>query len=288
MICIYHSKDFDGYCSAAIVKKKFPEVKLIGHDHGLEFDLTQIENEPVYIVDISFPIETMIEISKRSSNQLTWIDHHLPKMKEYVDYISTNDNYCRSHLNDQKAACELTWEYLFPELRMPIVVDLLGKLDTYRNHNTPEWYERILPFQFGIMLKANSPETFPVMLLENDIEYRHIPDIIDNYITKGKMIMEYQEQQDKNLCKKAFEIDFYGYRAICVNGTGGSETLKSVYDPEKHDIMILFTYNGKFWTVSLRSTKDNVDCSSLAAKFGGSGHFHASGLKLLNINEIIK
>lgn len=34
MICIHYDRDLDGFCSGAIVKKKFPDCKLIGWDYG--------------------------------------------------------------------------------------------------------------------------------------------------------------------------------------------------------------------------------------------------------------
>ena len=34
MKCFYHRIDFDGVCSAAIVKAKYPECELIGIDYG--------------------------------------------------------------------------------------------------------------------------------------------------------------------------------------------------------------------------------------------------------------
>ena len=44
---------------------------------------------------------------------------------------------------------------------------------------------------------------------------------------------------------------------------------------EEYDMFIGFSYNGKGWNYSLRSTK--VDCSQIAMKYGGGGHKGASG-----------
>ena len=44
---------------------------------------------------------------------------------------------------------------------------------------------------------------------------------------------------------------------------------------EEYDMFIGFSYNGKSWNYSLRSTK--VDCSQIAMKYGGGGHKGASG-----------
>lgn len=43
--------------------------------------------------------------------------------------------------------------------------------------------------------------------------------------------------------------------------------------------MIVFVRDGKKWTVSLYSKKDNVDCSKIATKYGGGGHKKAAGFE---------
>jgi len=56
MYCIYHSRDNDGYCSGAIVKKKYPDVILIGYDYGQTIPFDQIKkNEPVIILKRYYP-----------------------------------------------------------------------------------------------------------------------------------------------------------------------------------------------------------------------------------------
>lgn len=86
MICIYHNKDLDGYCSGAIVKLKYPDCKMIGYDYGqpLELDIT---GEPIIMVDVSVPMTTMKKLSQLSNHQLTWIDHHASAIKDYNEYI---------------------------------------------------------------------------------------------------------------------------------------------------------------------------------------------------------
>ena len=53
-----------------------------------------------------------------------------------------------------------------------------------------------------------------------------------------------------------------------------AKELKSLNE-EEYDMFIGFSYNGKSWNYSLRSTK--VDCSQIAMKYGGGGHKGASG-----------
>ncbi len=89
--------------------------------------------------------------------------------------------------------------------------------------------------------------------------------------------------------RAAFEIEFEGLRAICLNqGAFSSNTLQTVYDPEKHDIMLGFQFNGRFWNVSLRSAKDEVDVSVIAKSRGGGGHKAAAGFEAKTFEGIFK
>lgn len=68
-------------------------------------------------------------------------------------------------------------------------------------------------------------------------------------------------------------------RCICLNTPlFSSQSFDSVYDPEKHDLMVPFAElaNGK-WKVSLYSTKPEIDCGAIAKTFGGGGHKQAAG-----------
>lgn len=280
MICIYHNKDLDGYSSGAIVKRKFPDVKLIGWDYGNPIP-NLVQGEEVIMIDISFPMKDMIEISKYC--KLTWIDHHISAKKEYdawEDKEKKNINYV---YNLGVAACEIGWEYYFPDEPIPEAITLLGEYDTWRNQDKKRWEERILPFQFGMRNICTSPETFPLDV----IGYGGMA-VVNDICKIGEAILNYQRGQDTLACgRAAFERNFERYTAICLNqGAFSSETLKSVYDPKIHDIMIGFQFNGRFWNVSLRSIGDVVDCSSIAKRRGGGGHKNAAGFEAKTFEEI--
>jgi oligoribonuclease NrnB/cAMP/cGMP phosphodiesterase (DHH superfamily) len=158
-VCIYHSRDLDGWMSAAIVKKWFlgnnheggvvhsfennwerptcmvntpNELSMLGWDYGDEIpDLS--EYDKVIMCDISFPKEEMVQIDLKSKDGLHWIDHHLSAIKAN-NFNSERDG--KSHhvagLRDTNfAACELTWKYFFPNKEMPEIVRLLGRYDCF-------------------------------------------------------------------------------------------------------------------------------------------------------------
>jgi oligoribonuclease NrnB/cAMP/cGMP phosphodiesterase (DHH superfamily) len=277
MICIYHDKDLDGSCSGAIVKKKFPEVVLIGYDYGQPIPWDKIpEGEPVIMVDVSLPMSDMEKLSRHSHFQFTWIDHHASAIAEYNQYF-WNGAEPKAILKDGTAACEIAWQYFFPEEKLPTSVILLSKYDTWKNEDKELWEDIILPFQFGMRLTKYTAETFPQYMLTI------IAVDIDAIVEKGEIILRYQAEQNAAAMKGSFVIDLLNYRVLaCNNGGFNSQAFESVWDEEKHDIMMPFRYNGKFWTCSLYTTKD-IDVSEIAKQLGGGGHRKAAGFQCSEI-----
>src|SRR6478752_505357 len=111
MICIYHSRDLDGYCSGAIVKYKYPNAKLIGFDYGQKLPMDEIPSgEPIIMVDVSLPMHEMEELSKHSGYNMTWIDHHISAISDYKNH----DHFgITAVLENGISACEGAWKYLF-------------------------------------------------------------------------------------------------------------------------------------------------------------------------------
>lgn len=312
MICIYHSRDLDGYSSGAIIKHKHPEAKLIGYDYGLPFPWDQIPaGEKVIMVDVSIPMEDMEKLAKLSGD-LKWIDHHKSAIDDFYNYFSPKFNFDKNALDFRNggglniqdgnqnyiiktrlqigiAACEIAWMDMFGDVRMPDAIKFLGQYDTWRKEEVgPErWNDEILAFQFGMRMICNSAESFPATLLNEDDEKYH--DLMVDTLNTGLTVLKYQQQVNKTQCKKSFPFLWNGLRCICLNGGGfNSDVFKSVYDPEKYDIMMPFQFNGTFWTFSLYSDKEHIDCSALAKQMGGGGHKGAAGFQVSDIKEVFQ
>jgi len=303
MIVITHSKDLDGHASGAICKKRFPEAEIIGYDYGEEFPWEKFKKgDKVIMIDVSLPMSDMFLLgSKVGAGNFTWIDHHKSAINDYHTYLEECMNlnvldedkeifrfFVTPVLEVGRAACEIGWEHLFPNMRMPKAIDLLGKYDTWRHNGEPVWDETILPFQYGMRNLCNSAETFPKEFLEVWSEEKPWELIrISDTQKEGLTILNYQKIQDEIACKKAFEKEFQGLRGLWLNaGYISSNTFASVWDPEKHDIMIGFSYNGDKWTFSLRSDKKEIDCSIIAKRFSGGGHAGASGFAVNSLEEV--
>lgn len=296
-ICIYHIKDLDGQCSAAIVKKwweEMPEMKattdtieFIGFDYGRPLpDLSKADK--IIMCDISFPEETMHDLARILGPNFIWLDHHISAINGVEKYFTEKGDVKINGLRDHTmAACEITWRFLFPDKAMPQAVRMLGEYDSWRGKDMVRWDQIIMPFQWGMRLLCNSFETFPMRLLNEPREdcLKEIYKILE----EGVLFLRYQTQSNEGLCRLTFAKEFKGLRAICLNAIGtGSQTFKSVWDPKRYDIMITFYYNGHhdFFTVSLYSDKPEVDCSVIAKSLGGGGHKGAAGFQVKDFREI--
>lgn len=282
MKCFYHSADLDGHCSGAIVKDFHQECEMIGINYGQEFPWESIQpGEKVYVVDFSLqPFEEMTRLDLLCD--LIWIDHH----KSVIEEANRRKFETGGIRVIGIGACELVWNYLRPQAREPDAVRMLSEYDVW-DHSDP----RTLPFQYGFRLFEDTrPDNQELWqeFLKSDAK---VPEVVKI----GKTIMEYEKSQNKKFCRAyTFETELalppagnsnvgQVYRAVCCNrGFTNSKLFDSVWDPEKYDLMITFCrlkLPQKLWTVSLYSTRPDIDCGQIARIFDGGGHKGAAGFQ---------
>lgn len=277
MICIYHNKDLDGLCSAAIVRRAFPECELFGWDHGDPIPDLSGQDE-IIMVDISFPLTKMLELATVYGSRLTVIDHHKSFIDKFIPAIEHIKDPPICNLQVGLGACELTYEYFF-DLEIPEWIALLGKFDTWREFDTWEWKNRILPFQYAMRARVQTP-----------MDLFEIDKSIKTIIEEGISILRYVKTNESFLMSKyAFTCEFEGLTALCLNMPNTNLlTFKSIYDNTKHDLVLAFNYTGSFWKISIATDNESLDCSAIASKYGGGGHAQAAGFEVKDINKLIK
>jgi len=98
----------------------------------------------------------------------------------------------------------------------------------------------------------------------------------------GDRVQLYQQNIDASYAgEMAFPVELFDYKGIAMNLRGNSQTFKSVWDPKKYDMMVMFYRTNKgVYTVSFYTTKDDVDCSVIAKKLGGGGHQKSAGCQV--------
>ncbi|MFH2073911.1 MAG: DHHA1 domain-containing protein [Pseudomonadota bacterium] len=280
MKCFYHSADLDGHCSAAIVKMKYPECELIGINYGQPFPWEKVGDplEDVYMVDFSLqPFSDMLKLN--GICHLTWIDHHIAAIRSSVE--SGYDTRISGRRTDGTAACQLVWEWLFPGDPFPRAVYLLGRYDVW-DHTDPN----VLPFQYGFRMMDTDPGRNPRAmaavwkLFLEDLNEGELA--CNSFVRDGRIILGYISQENAKYCRAgALETEIGGLKCIAVNKLmASSQLFDSIWDPEKYQAMAAFGMraDGK-WTVSLYSTREDVDVSVVCKALGGGGHKGAAGFQ---------
>lgn len=290
-ICIYHSRDLDGWCSAAIVKKKFPDAELIGWDYGMdepsignpedtELGIVFPKDSHVILVDVSFSPMKMKEFREKLKMHFIWIDHHKSTIQDSVD---GNYQGMAGMRGIEYAACELTWGYFFPDKDIPHAVKYLGMYDSFRHINeTPEIQRKVMEFQYAARAFITGPEDCWI-LFKMDCDRRK------EWFDVGAGIMQYLKTEAKQIVKKAFPVEIDDCRFLMLNRERFNPANFDIdYHGDGFDGFGCFWFDGLVWTFSLYNANGEVDVSEVAKKFGGGGHTGAAGFTTKDISEFFE
>ncbi len=275
MLCLYHMADHDGKGSAAIVKRSLPKVFCSGYNYDMDipYDLIN-KNDEIIICDVSLPMDYMFELNK--TKKITWIDHHVSAIEKYNEYMATGKyDEIPGIRQVGTAAIMLTWQYYHPNEPAPEVVELLGLNDVFDLRNP-----KVRPFEYAVQsLGVNRPEdSVWDKLLSKKFD-------VNAMVEKGQAILDFIKSRNFRLARgMSFISSLDGFSCICANmARGYSEFFDSLENIKKYDVMVLFYMNKQMkWNLSFYSENPKVDCSVLAAKFGGGGHAGAAGASSLD------
>ncbi len=279
-ICLYHGIDLDGFCSGAIYAKAMSargeEFQLIPANYGWDLPWEKFEGAAVTLIDFSMQPWSEFERLLQMARDVTWIDHHKSAITEFEHAaLPPGVTGITTSLNTAKAGCELAWEYFFPDRIMPETVRLLGRYDVWDHSD-----EDTLPYQYGMRLY----DLDPVAGQDREMWRRILgddPEELTLRVHEGSTVLRYQTREDEIGARAGcFTLDWEGLCWIAANRGGrGSKFFDSVYDPEKFDGMMGFSWDGESFTFGLYSTKPEIDCGAIAKRHGGGGHPGAAGFR---------
>jgi hypothetical protein len=269
MICIYHSRDLDGWMSAAIVKLKYPDVKLIGWDYGQPIP-SIVDAEIIIMVDISFPKDIM---NQYDGTKLIWIDHHISAIKENLNLRANGIR------GDKFAACELTWQFFFPDKPMPEIVRLLGRYDCFGHKGTDEEL-KVLQFQYGARQRISNPDDafkYLSLYMQEEIPSLRNP-VIEEIHEAGVSIYRYLCTEARQTYAKRYPVMFDTYKFAMVNQERFNPINFGIdYHKDGYDGFACCWYQKGKWMYSLYNDNGLIDCSEICKSRGGGGHRGASG-----------
>jgi len=285
--CLYHTADFDGKCSAAIVKYKYQNCELFPVDYyniirleannqfiktsnksNYPIDIFFDKNDIIIMSDFSFSDFEIMRFIQSNTEKFIWLDHHYTSINNSLKNNFKTDGL----LNENKSGCSLTWEYFFTEREIPYSIFLLEKYDIGKFYFNND----VLPFEYGMRSKDDS-ETDP-----NNIEFWtkifEDKEFIQSIIEEGKICLKYQNKLNKRLSKNIFNTYLEGWKCAAINSPKMSSLFfDCLSNKEEYDIFANFSLNNEGWAISLYTEKDYINVGLIAEKFGGGGHKKAAG-----------
>ena len=282
---VYHRVDTDGVLSAMIMKSKllevlqFDEIELIGYNYGDPYPVFSVNSELVCMVDISFPSEMMISLKDMyGSNRIIWIDHHVSAIKDSEEFGYSDLSGLR---RIGTGACELCWEWCFPDNTVPLVVQYSSAYDVWDKSRFP--WENVLAVSYGFRNRYG----VSLKELEQDINNLFSSDsIVYSLMNEGNIILKYLGKKWKSDVKNySFKVKVGGlYNGICILGTEfSSNVFTSVF--QDYDLYIVCNRKDlNTYGISMYKEPDRIPEFSCAdymkQHYDGGGHRSAAGGKL--------
>jgi oligoribonuclease NrnB/cAMP/cGMP phosphodiesterase (DHH superfamily) len=275
-IGIYHKNCTDGTTAAAVLLRKFPDIKLfpLVQSHT-EDDLAHIhksagEGSEIYFVDFSAGVEEFLD----GGHNIIVIDHHM-SVKEHLEELEKNNENLTYIFNNDKSGASLAWTYFFQDEKEPELIKYVQDSDIWtKKYDDTKYVTNYLS------MFSNDPEQM-LKFIEGDI---------DEIKEKGKIISNYSDIQIGRLVESVQEIklrigeyEVPGYNVTMYKSPVGNK-LSVIQDKA----VAMFTISGGDVNLSFRGTDSNSPTAlELAQLLEGGGHKNAAGANI-SLEDFIK
>ena len=260
IVIIYHGNCYDGFGAAWVAHKKFGNrASYIPQVYGGNKILDKLDGKEVYIIDFSYSKEEMLDLEKRAK-KLVVIDHHATSeyaVKSLKEYSFALD----------RSGCYLAFEYFFKEKTVPLLIQYISDndLSVCKMSN----YEEISAYIYRDELDGVTFKTFNKF--EKELESKKG---FEKALEIGKILRDIHTRRVYEYVEQANLISFLGQNVYAVNAPKEIRSeLGYILAEKSGTFALVFFYEKKQWLCSLRS-KNGIDVSKIAEKFGGGGNKH--------------
>ena len=267
ILVLYHANCLDGFGAAYAAWRKFKdEAEYIPCQYGDE--PPDCSGKQVYILDFSFPRETLIEMNAQA-NFLLVLDHHKTAKSDL-------EGLPFAVFDMEKSGCILAWEHFHPAPdSAPEMLNLIQDRDLWKFE-----YPETKDFCAGLWVK------------DRDFEEWYYCNY-DEITAIGKVLNCQFQKEVENLAKRAHTISVVD-RETGQKRFGLAVNAPAKYSSELGNVLanssgvcgITYAYDGskQEWQYSARSIDSGVDVSAIAKDYGGGGHRNAAGF---SSNELL-
>jgi oligoribonuclease NrnB/cAMP/cGMP phosphodiesterase (DHH superfamily) len=225
--------------------------------------IQEFKDEYVVYVDYCDQKDIMTTVHELVKGLLI-LDHHKTTPQKLTEELQE----C-AVIDMNRSGAILAWDYCYPDRvgYAPNFLKYIGDRDIWKweypetEPFTTSFYTEV-PFEFEEYQKYEDPLR------------------VQAAIDKGNVVLSYENNQIQAAAQNAVLVNFLGYNVAVTNSTVHASKLGNTLAVlEGVDFAFIWFYDHKNngIKVSLRSTKDKIDVSEIAQRFGGGGHQCASG-----------
>lgn len=290
-ICVYHFPCDDGFASAWVARRKWPDIQLVPTNYGLALpsDL-DVSGKNVLIADFSFKYDELSAMSWKAK-RVVILDHHktaaadLDRLPRFNGGLESKSFECAIHqcwtengpeivacFDMEHSGAALTWEFCFPNEPMPEFIRFIEDRDLWRfslKNTRP----------FSLYLKS-MPATFEAWD-ECASEWQHEPETV---MAKAYAIERFYDQRITEVVPTATLKTIGKWKDVPTAhapyafASDLAHELLKAHPSAPFAAVVVDAYGGR--TYSLRSEDSRQDVSEVAKTFGGGGHRNAAGFRV--------
>ncbi len=296
-LCIFHGKCADGFTAAWVINRYFKgEVDFHPGVYGQA--PPDVAGRDVIMVDFSYKrpvLESMLQSGDvKQASTILILDHHktaaedLAGLKEPEFIRGRPRDYSprhwrasweqdvewpvRSIFDMDKSGAQLAWDFFYPDLTRPLLVDYVGDRDLWR-------FAKPLSREVNAYIFAHE-YTFP--------NWDHLDRMLRDHMDVQR-IAEMGEAIEKKHHKDVAELVEVTRRTMRIGGVDMpvanipyTLTSDAGHLMARRDQGVAACYwdTPKGRVFSLRSTENGPDVSAIAKSYGGGGHKNAAGFQM--------
>lgn len=264
-VCIYHHNCADGFTSAWVVWKQFPEWEFYPGVHGEE--PPHYKNKNIYIVDFSYK-RPVLDRLLEDGNNIILLDHHKSAIPEAQDLLDSGK--ISGVLDMDRSGAMITWDWFNPGKEAPRFIKYVQDRDLWRFEldETAEIQSYIFMHEYDFIIWNKMVED-----LEDD-------KLFDIAYQKGcalaqkqtKDILEFMEQAE-------YRMNIGGHNVPVLNVPYFWSSEAGHIMAQNEPFAACYWDQGEDRIFSLRSKENGVDVSEIARQYGGGGHRNAAGFR---------
>ncbi|MBI2275721.1 MAG: phosphoesterase [Dechloromonas sp.] len=307
---LYHADCIDGFGSAYAAWRRFGgNAAYRPLHHGEAWEIAEIANHDVFILDFSFAPEALEAIASRAKS-VTQIDHHASAQQAWQGKLVDRNDGLATHthptlpltviFNLEKSGARLTWEHFQPEQPVPLTLLHIEDQDLWRFElpGTRAFCRalRLLPFDFLIwnelVEQTPTPSTsrYREMLDRGEtIEAffrKEVARLADSQlqmpaVLRGEPVDAMQALRHGQLTILDGDLAWLAIKGVAINANVlFASELGNLLAEQSGSFTLVWQMAGNSEVKASLRSKGDVDVASIAVRYGGGGHRNAAGFRM--------